>query len=245
MGGLAKGLAIIELFAGGRSLTLSDAARGTNITPAAARRCLRTLAELGYVKQVGRHFEPLARLRRLGSDQKRNFAEIAQTVISQACDEFGMTLRVLVLDGDDAKVIASAESGALIQAGSRLGARIPAWSVAAGKILLGRRSDGAIRRYLARATIKPHTVHTVIDREKLLSIIQATRESGVAYSDEERELGMRSISVAVRAEGEIIAAITFSALSFQVSLEEMGRSHRQVLEAIAAKLARTWIEDGK
>ena len=243
MGGLAKGLAIIELFAGGRSLTLSEAARGTNITPAAARRCLLTLTELGYVHQVGRHFEPLARLRRLGSGHKRNFAEIAQTVISQASDELGMALRVCALDGDDVKVIARAESHAMIQIGARVGDRIPAWSCSPGRVLLGMRSDAEIRRYLARTTLKPRTVRSITDREQLISIIQAARGTGVAYNDEEMELGLRSIAVAVRAEDRIIAAIVFSAVTFQVSLDELGRSYRPALEAIAAKLACAWIED--
>jgi IclR family pca regulon transcriptional regulator len=244
MGGLAKGLAIIELFAGGRTLTVSDAARGASITPAAARRCLLTLAELGYVRQVGRHFEPLTPLRRLGSGHKRNFAEIAETVISHARDEFGMTLRVSVLDRDDAKVIARAESGALIQTGARVGDKVPAWCCSPGRILLGTRSDAEIRRYLARTTLEPRTVRSIIDQEELLSIIQAARESGVAYSDEEMELGLRSMSVAVRAEDRVIAAVVFSALTFQVSLDEMRKSYRQILEGIAAKLANAWIEDG-
>src|ERR1700748_1594509 len=63
MGGLAKGLAIIEAMTVHGALSLSDAARSTNITRAAARRCLITLTELGYVEQSGREFRPTARMR--------------------------------------------------------------------------------------------------------------------------------------------------------------------------------------
>ncbi|HEY3677637.1 MAG TPA: helix-turn-helix domain-containing protein, partial [Bradyrhizobium sp.] len=66
MGGLAKGLAIIEALTTHGVLSVSDAARSSNITRAAARRCLITLTELGYVEQAGREFRPLPRLRRLG-----------------------------------------------------------------------------------------------------------------------------------------------------------------------------------
>ena len=68
MGGLAKGLAIIEAFATHGVLSVSDAARTTDITRAAARRCLITLTELGYVAQAGREFRPLPRLRREGAN---------------------------------------------------------------------------------------------------------------------------------------------------------------------------------
>ncbi len=65
MGGLAKGLAIVEAFATHDLLSIADAARATRTTRAAARRCLLTLADLGYVEQSGREFRPLARLREL------------------------------------------------------------------------------------------------------------------------------------------------------------------------------------
>ena len=66
MGGLAKGLAIIELFADGiTALSVADAARGTGATRAAARRCLLTLEDLDYVGFDGRRYFPRPRLRRL------------------------------------------------------------------------------------------------------------------------------------------------------------------------------------
>src|ERR1700716_3968808 len=66
MAGLAKGLAIIEAFAVHDVMSVADAARASGATRAAARRCLLTLNELGYVERYGREFRPLERLRRLG-----------------------------------------------------------------------------------------------------------------------------------------------------------------------------------
>ena len=69
MGGLAKGLAIIEAFATHGVLSVSDAARSSNITRAAARRCLITLTELGYVEHAGREFRPTAATAAIGRRQ--------------------------------------------------------------------------------------------------------------------------------------------------------------------------------
>ncbi|HEY0398812.1 MAG TPA: helix-turn-helix domain-containing protein, partial [Acidimicrobiia bacterium] len=53
---LDRGLAVIRAFsAESRSLTLSDVARATGLTRAAARRFLLTLVALGYVGSDGRH----------------------------------------------------------------------------------------------------------------------------------------------------------------------------------------------
>ena len=68
MAGLAKGLAVIEAFGESSSqLTVADAARITDVTRAAARRCLLTLTELGYLTHDGRYFRPTPRMLRLGS----------------------------------------------------------------------------------------------------------------------------------------------------------------------------------
>ena len=67
MAGLAKGLAVMETFGKTRSqLTVADAARLTGVTRAAARRCLLTLADLGYLTHDGKYFRPTPRTLRLG-----------------------------------------------------------------------------------------------------------------------------------------------------------------------------------
>ena len=54
---LAKGLRIIEAFdAAHTRMTASQAARLSDMTPAAARRCLLTLQQLGYVQSDGKWF---------------------------------------------------------------------------------------------------------------------------------------------------------------------------------------------
>jgi IclR helix-turn-helix domain len=63
MGGLAKGLAIIEAFSPHRTrMTLSEAAQSSGTSRASARRCLLTLAELGYLEFDGKYFRPQPRL---------------------------------------------------------------------------------------------------------------------------------------------------------------------------------------
>ena len=65
---LAKGLAILESFdAGHPEMTLSDVARRVGLSPAAARRSLITLGELGYVGSRGKRFHLKPRVLALGS----------------------------------------------------------------------------------------------------------------------------------------------------------------------------------
>src|SRR6185295_13909700 len=64
---LERGLAVIRAFdADHPELTLSDVARETGLTRAAARRFLLTLSDLGYVRSDGRLFMLTARVLELG-----------------------------------------------------------------------------------------------------------------------------------------------------------------------------------
>jgi IclR family transcriptional regulator, pca regulon regulatory protein len=64
---LDRGLAVIRAFGPGRErLSLSDVARETGLTRAAARRFLLTLVKLGYVRSDGREFSLRPRVLELG-----------------------------------------------------------------------------------------------------------------------------------------------------------------------------------
>jgi len=64
---LERGLAVIRAFDETRpELTLSDVARATGLTRAAARRFLLTLIDLGYVRSDGRLFALRPRILELG-----------------------------------------------------------------------------------------------------------------------------------------------------------------------------------
>ena len=64
---LARGLAVLGSFGEQRpEMTLSQAAAATDLSRAAARRVLLTLAELGYVSRKGRMFALAPRILELG-----------------------------------------------------------------------------------------------------------------------------------------------------------------------------------
>ncbi|MDP1534670.1 MAG: helix-turn-helix domain-containing protein, partial [Rubrivivax sp.] len=57
IGGLVKGLRLIEAFdAAHTRMTVAEAARRVEISPASARRCLLTLCELGYAQTDGKQY---------------------------------------------------------------------------------------------------------------------------------------------------------------------------------------------
>ena len=76
---LERGLAVIRAFdAEHPELTLSDVARSTGLTRAAARRFLHTLVELGYMRTDGRLFSLRPTVLELGYNQLQHILSPAE-----------------------------------------------------------------------------------------------------------------------------------------------------------------------
>src|SRR5262245_47813178 len=81
--GLSRGLRVLEAFNKvDRQMTLSEVARATAMSPAAARRSLRTLAQLGYVTNIDRQYLLSARVLSLSSAYLRS-ADIESTLMPE------------------------------------------------------------------------------------------------------------------------------------------------------------------
>src|ERR671926_1471025 len=101
---LERGLAVIRAFdASAPALTLSDVARATGLTRAAARRFLLTLADLGYVRTDGRLFPLSPRVLDLGYAYLSGAAlpAVAQPHLEALVADVRHTSSMAVLDGDD------------------------------------------------------------------------------------------------------------------------------------------------
>ena len=239
MGGLAKGLAIIEALATHGVLSVSDAARASNITRASARRCLITLTELGYVEQSGREFRPLPRLRRLGgaTTKRDQIAQLATPLLVRARDELSESVSLAILDQDKPLFIARAEAEHILSTGVRVGAHLPAYCSATGRVLLSQFSDQEIAERLGAKPFHQRTPHTITKPTTLLAEIRAVHKRGYAMSDQELELGMRALAVPVFDEsGAIIAAISVSAASARVRAADLRHQFLPVLQSCARAL---------
>jgi IclR family transcriptional regulator, pca regulon regulatory protein len=242
MAGLAKGLAVIEAFGESSSqLTVADAARITDVTRAAARRCLLTLTELGYLTHDGKYFRPTPRMLRLGSAylDTASLPVLAQRHLMAARDALTESVSLAVWEEGWSVFVARAEAKRIVSTGVRVGARLPAHCSATGRILLAALTDDELAAVLAPGGRERRTVNTVVAAEELTRLVAAARTDGVATSDEELELGMRAIAVPVRdTRGRTVAAMSVSASSARVTAQELHRDFAPVLAEHAARLGR-------
>jgi IclR family pca regulon transcriptional regulator len=243
MAGLAKGLAIIEAFnASTKRMTVSDAAHLTELSRPAARRCLLTLVDLGYLGHDGKFFTPLPRMLRLGSAylSTSSLTQIAQPLLSSARDELQESISLAVLDEGHSVFIARAEAVRIVSTGVKLGGRLPAYCSATGRVLLSGFAEDEIHRHLDSVPMKQLTARTLANADAVMQAVKRAAEDGYAISNEELEIGMSAMAVPVRnRSGEIEAALSVSVFSGRVSVTTLEETFLPVLLELAKRLQRS------
>ena len=241
MATLAKGLAVIRAFGAERPrLTLSQAAAAVGLSRAAARRVLRTLDQLGYVAQEGREFFLAPRVLELGFAYlaAQNWIDRALPLMKALSEDIAETCSSSVLQGAEIVYVARVPTRRIMTSAIAVGARLPAWHTAMGRIQLGFLSDEDLWRGLRATRIEPFTPSTITDLRALFERIKEDGERGFSIVDEELEKGLRSISVALTTRRERpIGAIEVSAHANRTTRNEMRERFLPRLREIARQIA--------
>jgi IclR family transcriptional regulator, pca regulon regulatory protein len=222
---LARGLEVLETFEGrtdGQSV--ADIARVTGLSRAAVRRLMITLEQLGYAEYVGRVYRLKTRVLRLGFSYltSTSLPTIAQPILEQITDTVHESSSMSVLDGDEIVYLARSAAKRVMSVGLSVGSRLPAYCTSMGRVLLASLTDDDLTSYLERVELKLLTEKTVANKDLLYEIIRRARAEEFALSDEELELGLRSIAVPVRnRQNRVVAAINICAHAARVSTGEM------------------------
>jgi IclR family pca regulon transcriptional regulator len=240
---LEKGLLVIEAFDANRPrLTLSDVAKITGITRAAARRYLRTLTKLNYADFDGRYFSLSPRILRLGYAYLSStaLATRLQPFLERISEETGESSSAAVLDGDDIVYIARSATRRIMSIGLGVGSRLPAYCTSLGRVILAHQPPEIIEAYLKRVRMEPRTPKTITDKDKLRAVLEATKQQGYAIINEELEFGLRSIAVPlVQKNGQITIGLNISAQAARVPASEMEERFLPALRTASEALRYT------
>lgn len=224
---LERGLAVIRAFdAEHPRLTLSDVARSTGLTRAAARRFLLTLVELGYVRTDGRLFSLRPRILDLGYAYLSSLGlpEVARPHMEALVAQVHESCSVSVLDGDEVVYVARVPTKRIMTVGISVGTRFPAYATSMGRVMLAAQPAEWLDRYLATARLRPLTRRTVTDPAKLRAILTKIATQGYALVDQELEEGLRSLAAPIHGDnGAVVAAVNVSAHASRGSFEMVRR----------------------
>jgi IclR family pca regulon transcriptional regulator len=241
VGGLEKGLQVIEAFDQERSrLTIAEVAQRTGLTRAAARRYLITLAHLGYVRHEQKLFSLTPKVLRLGQSylHSARLPRIVQPMLYRLAYSLEEAASVGLLDHDEIVCVAAVSAGRVISATLQPGTRVPAFWTANGRVMLASLPQAQAEMLLGRLRPEAITVHTIVNKDRLLLEIARTRTQGYAVVDQELELGLRTIAVPLKNyRGETLAAMNVSVHAARVPIEAIVERYLPPLLKVQVELA--------
>lgn len=232
---LDRGLAVIRAFGPDHDrLTLSEVARETGLTRAAARRFLLTLVALGYVRTNGKEFSLGPRVLELGYSylSSMSLPDVASPHVEALVEQVQESSSISVLDGQDVVDIVRVPAKRIMTVSVPVGTRFRAHASSKGRVLLAHLSPTELDAFLSEAELERLTDRTVTDAGQLRAILDDIREKGYALVDQEVEEGVRSVAVPLRdAGGTVIAAMNVSSYATRVSV---GAARQEVLPLLLA-----------
>ncbi|MET8845691.1 IclR family transcriptional regulator C-terminal domain-containing protein [Amycolatopsis sp. NPDC004625] len=222
---LERGLAVIKAFhAGASELTLSDVARATGLTRAAARRFLLTLTDLGYVRTDGKHFSLTARVLELGYAylSSMTLPEVAQPHLEHLSARVHESSSVSVLEGTDIVYVARVAVSRIMTVSINVGTRFPAHATSMGHVLLAGLSKAELEAYFIVASLDRLTDHTVTAPATLRAELVKVTDQGWAMVDQELEEGLRSVAAPIRdRRNRVVAAVNLSTHASRTTAESV------------------------
>jgi len=222
---LDRGLAVIRAFGPDRErLSLSEVARATNLTRAAARRFLLTLVKLGYVRSDGREFSLRPRVLELGYAYLSGLTlpDVAGPHLEELVARLHESSSISILDGQHVVYVARVPTKRIMTVAISVGTRFPAYATSMGRVLLAALPPDALEQYLAEAVLEPLTANTVTDAGRLREILAEVAAQGYAIVDQELEEGLRAVAAPIRgAQDTGTAAINVSVHASRVSVDSL------------------------
>jgi IclR family pca regulon transcriptional regulator len=241
MASLARGLEVMRGFSREkRHMSIAQLSHKTGIPRASVRRCLYTLAQLGYVaSEDGRNYSLRPKVLGLGHAYLSSTPLVvaAQPFLDRVSEAVNESCSLATLDGEDILYLARSVTSRIISVTLNVGSRLPAHCTSIGHVLLANQPPRELDRWLAKVDLRAFTDRTVTSKEKLREQLAQVREADYAIADRLMEIAVRSIAVPVRnSAGSVVAGMNVIVEASRVSLRDMRTLYLPHLQAAAAEL---------
>ena len=181
--------------------TLTEIANYLNAPKSSILPILRTLVSYGYL-----HYNPIVmqyflgyKLYEIGTKYvgDSNMDDVIFQVMYNFAVANNITLILGELIAGDVLVVQRVDSFEKLRFYRAVGRRIPAYADAVGKILLAEKSDADVMRLYPEG-LTPITPKTITNPSVLFEDLDTIRQTGVAVSNEESTLYVRSVAVPIK-----------------------------------------------
>ncbi len=193
---------IIEKMAKESQSSISHLSRETGLNKTTVFRILTTLSELGYVSKDNNtdKYSLTLKFLRISANQLSNYDvhRKMRPILEKICNIVGETVHLVERRGETVVYIDKCESNAnSVRMVSKIGNTLEVFSTAVGKAMLAHLSDEEIEQRWNKCEHIKKTPFTKIKLSEFLDDINSVRKQGFAIDDEENELDVRCVAVAL------------------------------------------------
>jgi IclR family acetate operon transcriptional repressor len=220
---IARVFELLETMADlGGIATLSELAARSGLPVPTIHRLVRTLVDLGYVRQEPSRAYALApRLVRLGEGASKLIGTWATPYLRRLVDAVGESANLALLDGEEVVYAAQVPGRHSMRMFTEVGRRAGMHCTAVGKVMLAAMPPDRAVEILRRSGLSANTAHTLTTIEGMQDELARIRENGYAMDEEEQEIGVRCVAVAIPGE-RARAAISVSGPSTRMTESLVG-----------------------
>lgn len=207
--------------------SLQQLAGEAGLAKSTAHRLLGSLVALGYAMQDGVSGKYRLTLKMFeissGIVNSMDVMSVAKVHLERLAQRTGEAVHLVIRDAQDIVYIYKTESGPM-RMSSRVGLRSPLYCTGVGKAILATLPPEEAEEVLHKSILKKLTSRTIVDYESLRAQLDEVRQCGYAIDDEENELGVRCVAVAIPGPGgKADSAFSISGLAPYMSHERIRR----------------------
>lgn len=195
-------MSILESLARNPSgVDLTGVARDTGLDRSTAYRFLKSLVDVGAIRQAGGGRYQLSwKMYEIGSSLLLSQGidlKAIYPVLERLSSLTGQSTNMAVMDNDEVVYVAAVNSQDIVQTVFRVGGRLPAYCTALGKAMLSHSSPGVVRRYVSAVEFRPCTENTIIDKQRFLRDLEDARDRCYAVQNQEFVRGVHCLAAPV------------------------------------------------
>ena len=210
-----------------RQKSLQRLAQETGLAKSTVHRLLASLVSLGYAAQepeTGRYRLTLKMFElSSGIVNSMEIMDVAKAHLERLSQRTGEAVHLVIRDAQDIVYIYKTESGPM-RMSSRVGLRSPLYCTGVGKAILATLTEEEVEDVWRHSNPQKLTGRTVTDLPALCAQLNEVRACGYAIDDEENELGIRCVALAIPGPGgKADSAFSISGLAPYMAPERIRR----------------------
>ena len=223
-------------------LGVSELSRRLDLQKNMVFRLLATLESRNFVEQnrsTGGYRLGLKNLEMSqGISRQLSLKIQARPVLESLTLKVRETSCVTVLKGSCIVCLDAVETPLPVRVVTQLGAWLPIYCTAAGKVHLAAMGEGERLLHLP-SELQPYTSRTIVDRQRLADELEQVARQGYALDDEEMELGVRCVSLPVYdAAQRVMGTLSVTGPQVRLSDERLQKEIVPQLRLSCAELSR-------